>query len=147
MILNGFWILGVAYSGCNYFSAVVFLSLALCCNGAVATSVMASVVDIAPNYAGITMGITSTAATVGGFISPIVVGYITSEYPTVEAWQHVFQICAAMLIGCGGIYICFNDTAVQEWNNIPEKRYQEIKPFYTNGDNEHSQNDETKNVD
>lgn len=73
MILNGLAVLGLAYSGCSVTSAVFFLGLSLALHGAVAAGALASTVDMAPNYAGITLGITSTVTVMAGFVSPIVV--------------------------------------------------------------------------
>lgn len=130
MVLNGFFILGLAHSRCNVALAVFFLTLSICSNATSSASFMSSIVDIAPNYAGITMGIVSTVGTMSGFISPIVVGFITFENQTVEAWKRIFQICAAMLIVSGGVYIAFVDTSVQDWNNVSEVS-EEIKPLNT----------------
>lgn len=120
MVLNGFACLGLAYSGCNATAAVFFLTLSLMLHGAVSSGVLSSIVDIGPNFAGITMGIVSTVGIVTGFISPIIVGYITFENQTVTAWQHIFEICAGMLIVCGVFYIFLNDTSIQEWNKAPK---------------------------
>jgi MFS family permease len=117
MILNGLCVLGLAYSGCNLIVAVVFFCLSLTFHGTISTGCLSSTIDIAPNFAGINMGIISTFVSNTGFISPIIVGYITFENQSVSAWQHIYEICAAMLIGCGVIYIWLNDTAIQPWNN------------------------------
>lgn len=45
------------------------------------------------------------------------VGYLTFENQSTTAWQHIFEICAVMNIVPGIIYIIFNDTSVQPWNN------------------------------
>lgn len=116
MILNGFCILGLAYSGCNIISAVFFFTLSLALHGAVSTGALASMVDIAPNYAGLTMGLASTVAIMSGFVSPIIVGYITYENQSILAWQRIFEIGAGMALSCGIIYMIFNDTSVQPWN-------------------------------
>ena len=121
MVLNGCAVLGIAYSGCNVISAVFFLVLSLTLHGAVSTAALASMVDISPNYASITLGIVSTVATITGFVSPIVVGYITFENQSIEAWQHIFEICSAMLIVCGLIYVFFNDASLQPWNKSAKK--------------------------
>lgn len=116
MVINGFACLGLAYSGCNATAAVFFLTMSLMLHGAVSSGVLSSIVDIGPNYAGITMGLVSSITIVTGFISPIIVGYITYQNQTVTAWQHIFEICAGMLIICGVLYIWLNDTSIQEWN-------------------------------
>lgn len=120
MILNGFAVLGLAYSGCNVTSAVIFLTLSLALHGAVSTGTLSSIVDIGPNYAGITLGIVSTVSIMTGFVSPIIVGFITFENQSVAAWQHIFEICAAMLFSCGAVYMWLNDTALQKWNSPPK---------------------------
>lgn len=117
MVLNGFAVLALAYSGCSVTSAVFFLTLSLSLNGAVSTGALASIVDISPNYASITLGIVSTFSIMTGFVSPILVGFITYENQSVEAWQHIFVICAAILIVMGIIYILFSDSSLQDWNN------------------------------
>jgi hypothetical protein len=43
--------LALAYSGCDYTWAVVWLSAAVAMNGSVSTGPLASMVDISPNYA------------------------------------------------------------------------------------------------
>lgn len=120
----------MAYSGCNVVMAVFFLTISLSMHGAVSTGPLASIVDISPNYASITLGIVSTVAIITGFVSPIVVGYITFENQSVEAWQHIFQICAAMLIVPGIVYVLFNDATLQPWNSPRAKdEHKEMTPL------------------
>lgn len=93
-------------------------------------------VDIAPNYAGITLGIVSTATVITGFISPLIVGYLTFENQSIKAWEHVYEICAGTMIICGLLYIWLNDTAVQPWNKAPVKVTddpKELVPLHKNG--------------
>lgn len=131
MFLNGFAVLGLAYAGCSVTTAVFFMSTSLCLHGAVSSATLASIVDIAPNYAGITLGLVSTIAIMSGFVSPIIVGYITFENQSVEAWRHIFQICAVMLIVTGSMYIWLNDTTLQAWNKPPKSSDdpKELKPL------------------
>lgn len=132
MVVNGLCVLGLAYSGCNLMSAVLFFTLSLALHGAVSTGCLSSMVDIGPNYAGITLGVVSTVSILTGFISPIIVGYITFENQSVSAWQHINEICAVMLIVCGFVYIWLNDTRIQEWNNPPKPAAypHELLPLY-----------------
>lgn len=48
--VQGIFMLGLAYSGCNKMAAIVFTTLATAANGAVSTGPLASLVDISPNY-------------------------------------------------------------------------------------------------
>lgn len=136
LVVNGFACLGLAYSGCSVISAVFFLTLSLMLHGAVSSGTLASMVDIAPNYAGITLGIVSTATVITGFISPLIVGYLTFENQSIKAWEHIYEICAATLIGCGVLYMWLNDTTVQPWNKAPVNVIddpKELVPLHKNG--------------
>lgn len=48
---QGLCLLGLAYSGCDRITAIVFLTMATAANGAVSTGPLASFVDLSPNYA------------------------------------------------------------------------------------------------
>jgi MFS family permease len=125
-------VLGLAYSGCNVVSAVFFMSLSLMLHGSVTTGALSSIVDIAPNYAGITLGIISTVSIMTGFLSPYIVGWITFENQSIVAWQHIYEICAGMLLVCGLAYVLFNDTSTQPWNKVavPVVNAPELAPLY-----------------
>lgn len=93
-------------------------------HGAVSSGALASVVDISPNFAGVSLGINSSFSVLTGFISPRIVGYLTNgRQNSVEPWKYVFEICAAMQISCGILYLLFSDSSLQEWNkpqNAPQ---------------------------
>lgn len=116
MILNGMCFIGLAYSGCNLPFAIAFFTLSLTLHGAVSTGVLAAMVDIAPNFSGITMGVSGTFAMIAGFLSPTIIGFITYGDQSVYAWRKIFQICAILIIGCGFIHMTFLDTDVHSWN-------------------------------
>lgn len=86
-------------------------------HGAVSSGALASVVDISPNFAGVSLGINSSFSVLTGFISPRIVGYLTNgRQNSVEPWKYVFEICAAMQIICGILYLLFSDSTLQQWN-------------------------------
>lgn len=127
LILNGLFVIGLAYSGCEVMLAVALLTISLMLHGSVSSGALASVVDISPNFAGVSLGINSTFSTFSGFISPIIVGYLTTgRQHNVEPWKYVFLICAAMQISCGIIYMIFSDSTIQPWNK-PEENFSEIQ--------------------
>uniref|UniRef100_A0A1A9VAA2 Major facilitator superfamily (MFS) profile domain-containing protein n=1 Tax=Glossina austeni TaxID=7395 RepID=A0A1A9VAA2_GLOAU len=115
-IVKGLMVLALAYFGHNATAAVVLLTLATMFHGAVSSGPLASIVDIAPNYAGIVLGISGTIGVLPGFISPYVVGVLTLGNQTFESWRNVFLICSAMLIGSGILYVFFTDSTLQSWN-------------------------------
>lgn len=78
-VLNGFFILGLAYSGCNTVAAIVFLTLGTMSHGAVSTGPLANIVDLSPNHAGVLLGLSGMVGVLPGFISPVIVGYLTNN--------------------------------------------------------------------
>lgn len=76
-IVHGLVVLALAYFGHNAVAAIVLLTVATMFHGAVSSGPLASVVDIAPNYAGIVLGISGMVSVLPGFISPHIVGHLT----------------------------------------------------------------------
>jgi MFS family permease len=127
LILNGFFVIGLAYAGCDVITAVILLTISLMLHGAVSSGALASIVDQSPNFAGVSLGINSTFSTFSGFISPLIVGYLTTGMQhNTEPWKYVFLICAAMQIICGIFYMLFSDSTLQEWNKPKEKEAAKI---------------------
>lgn len=52
-ILQGLFILGLCFTGCNSTVAIIMIIGATTVNGAVSSGALSGVVDLAPNYAGI----------------------------------------------------------------------------------------------
>ncbi|XP_049802323.1 uncharacterized protein LOC126236785 isoform X1 [Schistocerca nitens] len=115
-VVQGVLVLGLAYSGCSPVVAAVCLAAAVGASGAVSTGPLASLVDISPNYASILMGITNMLTVLPGFISPIIVGLLTYQNQTPDAWRIVFLITAAMLVVPGIVYTFCASSELQPWN-------------------------------
>lgn len=124
--LNGVFVLALAYSGCNATLACVFIILATGSHGAVSAGPLAAIIDNSPNFAGVLLGIVNMFCVIPGFISPIIVSYLTFENQSVDSWRIVFLICSAMLIVSGFIYVLFSDSSRQEWNKLPRKTCDEV---------------------
>lgn len=77
--VNGLLVLALAFSGCNSIAAVIFLTLGTAFNGAVSTTLLANIVDLSPNYSSIIFGIIGMITVLPGFISPFIVGRLTSN--------------------------------------------------------------------
>ena len=93
-ILPGAFLVICGYYGNNLVIAIVLMSLALGGSGLGIAGFLSNHVDIAPNYAGILMGITNTAATVPGIIAPFGAKLIASAVS-----DHVDH-CSASLTFC-----------------------------------------------
>jgi hypothetical protein len=113
---QGVCMLALAYSGCDYTWAVVWLSAAVAMNGSVSTGPLASMVDISPNYASVILGIVNSIVALVGFLTPAVVGQLTYQNQTVQQWQKVFWISTAMLVSTGVLFVAFAKSELQPWN-------------------------------
>ncbi|KAG0719988.1 putative inorganic phosphate cotransporter [Chionoecetes opilio] len=108
----------VGYAGCNRGLAILLLCLGVGLNGAVYSGYMGSHIDIAPNFAGTLMGITNCAATVPGFLAPMVVGALVDGKETVGQWKLVFWIAAIVYLVGNTFYVIFVSGEEQPWNNL-----------------------------
>lgn len=77
LLFNGCFIVALAYTGCNTTAAIAMLMAATAVHGAVSTGPLASLIDISPNFSGVTLGLTGMIAVLPGFISPLIVGHLT----------------------------------------------------------------------
>lgn len=116
-------------------------------NGAVTSGGLASIVDISPNFASVSLGIASTITFLTGFISPWIVGKLTEgRQHSLEPWKCVFEICAAMQIVCGILYLMFSDSTLQEWNNPQSPEASETIKFEKNLSDSDSKNQEEERL-
>nr|CAD7399208.1 unnamed protein product [Timema poppensis] len=108
--------LGMAFSGCNSIIAIVCMILATACTGVDTSGQLASMVDLSPNFASFIMGISNTISVMTGFLTPLVVGFLTFQNQTSSAWQMVFLVSALMVLVPDIFHLIFGTSEVQEWN-------------------------------
>jgi len=73
------FLLIIAYIGCARVASTVLLTLSIVFCGAIFVGHLCNQNDLAPNYAGILMGITNTPGTISAFILPPIVGALVKE--------------------------------------------------------------------
>jgi len=112
-------LLGLAYVGCNKVLAIVLLVGATGFCGANFSGFNCNHLDIAPQYAGILLGITNCVATIPGFAGPAVVGMINDPAPTLAGWQTVFVISACVSLFGLFSYLLLGSGEVQPWAKSP----------------------------
>ncbi|KAG7197875.1 hypothetical protein KM043_016119 [Ampulex compressa] len=106
----------IAYIGCDRVTSTILLAASIVICGAIFVGHLCNQNDLAPNYAGILMGITNTPGTISAFILPALVGALMESGHTMERWRYVFWInITAQVLACI-IFLVFGSAKIQDWN-------------------------------
>ncbi|XP_040284583.1 sialin isoform X1 [Bufo bufo] len=114
MIGPAAFLLAAGYTGCDYTLAVVFLTLSTTLGGFSISGFNINHLDIAPSFAGLLLGVTNTFGTIPGMVGPVIAKALTHD-DTVEQWQIVFYIAAAINIFGAIFFAAFASGTVQDW--------------------------------
>ncbi|XP_056147989.1 sialin [Lampris incognitus] len=114
MIGPAVFLVAAGYIGCNYTLAVTFLTISSSLGGLSASGFNINHLDIAPSYAGILLGITNSFATIPGMVGPVIARALTTNN-TIEEWQTVFYIAAAINLFGATFYTVFGQGTLQPW--------------------------------
>ncbi|CAO1366144.1 unnamed protein product [Diamesa serratosioi] len=115
-IIPGLFLIGLCFVGFNAYVCVAVITLSLGFNGAATMTNLQNSQDLAPNFAGSLYGIINFVGTTSGFISPVLVAHFTAQRSTMDEWQYVFYIGAAVYIVPALFFILFGSGEVQKWN-------------------------------
>ncbi|XP_049775994.1 putative inorganic phosphate cotransporter isoform X2 [Schistocerca cancellata] len=97
-------------------AAVILLTVAIGFNGLTIMGMMMNLIDIAPNFSGLMMGVTDCIGTLTSIAAPLYVGAIVKEN-TIEEWRIVFLTAAGMFFVGNLVFVIFADGEVQPWND------------------------------
>ncbi|XP_046991856.1 putative inorganic phosphate cotransporter [Schistocerca americana] len=97
-------------------AAVILLTAAIGFNGLTVMGMMMNIIDIAPNFSGLMMGVTDCIGTLTSIAAPLYVGAIVKEN-TIQEWRIVFLTAAGMLFVGNLIFVIFAKGEVQPWND------------------------------
>lgn len=90
-ILQGLLTLGLSWSGCHSNLAILFMMTGTAVNGAVSSGSLATFVDLSSNYASVLLGFCNLISTSSGFISPILVGLLTTNNVSFHFTEIIFK--------------------------------------------------------
>ncbi|ENN73149.1 hypothetical protein HUJ04_008939 [Dendroctonus ponderosae] len=119
-IVPGCLLIAQTLVGCQATWVTVLLTLSLAFNGASTITNLSNAQDLAPNFAGSLYGIANCVGSTTGIISPMVVGYLTSDHNGIKEWHIIFYIGAAVYIACGLFFMAFASAEIQPWNYAKE---------------------------
>lgn len=106
----------IMYIGCDRTTSTILLVLSIVVCGAIFVGHLCNQNDLAPNYAGILMGITNTPGTLSAFILPALVGALTEQGHTFARWRIVFWINIVAQLLAFVIFMAFGSGKIQPWN-------------------------------
>ncbi|GAB1865209.1 Sialin [Camponotus japonicus] len=109
----------ISYVGCDRVTSTVLLTLSIVVCGAIFVGHLCNQNDLAPNYAGILMGITNTPGTISAFILPPIVGALVAEGHTMARWRVAFWITIVAQVSAFVIFAIFGSAKIQPWNYPP----------------------------
>ncbi|XP_066265630.1 sialin-like isoform X1 [Branchiostoma lanceolatum] len=114
-------LVAVGHVRCDSTAAIAILCLATIMQGVMAPGFYPSFAELTLGFSGVAFGISNTIANCGGFIAPLMVGILTDENQTVEAWQKVFYISAAISVSGSVMALAFLRTDPVSWAQDPDE--------------------------
>lgn len=114
MVGPAVFLVAAGFIGCNYSLAVAFLTISTTLGGFASSGFSINHLDIAPSYAGVLLGITNTFATIPGMVGPVIAKSLTPDN-TIQEWQTVFYIAAAINVFGAIFFVLFAKGEVQSW--------------------------------
>ncbi|XP_071526818.1 sialin-like isoform X2 [Panulirus ornatus] len=115
IMLPGVVLLAVGQAGCNITLAVALFPVGTALSGAICSGHLASHLDLSPNFAGTILGVSNTLAYMVSMCVPVIVGAMTPD-ETLEQWQSVFWMTAAIYMSTAMVFVIFGSTEIQPWN-------------------------------
>ncbi|XP_017797234.1 PREDICTED: sialin-like [Habropoda laboriosa] len=126
-VVPGIMLVLIGYLGCDVVLVLVVWFIAVTLITAAYAGAMASIVDIAPNFAGPILAFAQTIHMSASFLSPVVAGLLTQESQALDAWRQVFGVTACVACGTYLVYQIFGTGDIQPWN-YPDKKYPQSVP-------------------
>ncbi|XP_021071471.1 sodium-dependent phosphate transport protein 1 [Mus pahari] len=108
------FIMCLLYLSYNFYSTVIFLTLA---NSTLSFSYCGQLInalDIAPRYYGFIKAVTALIGMFGGLISSTLAGLILNQDPE-YAWHKIFFLMAGINVICLAFYLVFAKGEIQDW--------------------------------
>ena len=139
----GLWVTGLAsvlavYAGCQAELAVSLFAVAAGLNTMTVSGCKTGMLDIAPDYAGIVFGVSNTVSNIPGFVGPLIVGSVLTDYSNTTQWQTVFWISCSVHILGSLLYLTRGSATLQDWavpvsveTNKPEQHHEDLEDGFT----------------
>ncbi|XP_067625391.1 putative inorganic phosphate cotransporter [Eurosta solidaginis] len=97
--------------------AIVLMTLNIGINGGTTIGCTLNSIDLAPNHAGILMGLSNTIVNIVPILSPLLVGFVVTDKHSRHQWQIIFMVSAAIFFFGNLFYIIWGTSETQPWNS------------------------------
>nr|BAN20727.1 sodium-dependent phosphate transporter [Riptortus pedestris] len=77
--------------------------------------------DLAPNFAGVLMGIANGLENITTILAPLSVGWFVTDTTSAEDWRIAFIISAIVSVTGNVVFVLFGSTKIQPWNSVDEQ--------------------------
>lgn len=105
--------------------ALILITISKCFYSVSFCAIYAGALDIAPRFASVVMGITSTVAAMASIIVPTVTGYVVVN-ENKEEWLLDYLICGGVLTAGTIIYLLFASGEIQPWARTNAEKNSEV---------------------
>jgi len=110
-----------SYSGCLVWLAVTFFAISLSFNNLTVPGCKTAMLDFAPRYSGLIMGVSNFVANFAGFLAPQTTGRLARASNTVAGWRTAFWITAIIYIPGFLMFQIFGTDELQPWAKGPQE--------------------------
>ncbi|XP_078583644.1 sialin-like [Branchiostoma floridae x Branchiostoma japonicum] len=114
-------LVAIGHVRCDSTAAITMLCLATAMSGVMIPGFFPCFTELTLGFSGVAFGISNTVANCAGFIVPMIVGMLTDGNQTIEAWQKVFYIGAAVSVSGSVMALMFLRTDPVFWAQDPDE--------------------------
>ncbi|KAJ2948996.1 hypothetical protein O0L34_g5936 [Tuta absoluta] len=125
-------VLGIAWVGCDSFTALLLLNLTSIFGGAAYSGYQMNHIDLSPQFAGSMYGITNAASNICGFMAPYVTGlFLSDKQQTLGQWREIFYLAASIDLAANLFYLFFASADEQDWSRPDDDDMTAERPVET----------------
>ncbi|XP_068082013.1 sialin isoform X2 [Anabrus simplex] len=117
----------IVFLGCRTTAIITCLVLTGLLQNAYYGGSVTNLLDLAPNFAGATNGISLTVSSMTGIVAPLLYGAILKGQQTLARWHIVFYISIAMCVLPYLLFLVIGAAEEQTWNRPQLQQDEEIK--------------------
>ncbi|KAK2716440.1 hypothetical protein QYM36_006796 [Artemia franciscana] len=125
----------MAGAGCNIQLIIAMLMLSQVVEAGNYGGWLINHIDIAPSFSGTLFGITNGVSMLVSWLGPVLVGFMTDENQTLEAWSAVFIMAGSVLAADSIFFLMFGSGSEQSWNYKAEGESDEVESRMNNVNN------------